>query len=226
MRLRLYPRLALLLVCAAPLRAAGPYAHNLDWQALLPPPPVFHSPEDKADRDEAFAIYQARTPADVERAKAEHTTTVFAFTSAIGREFRHGQYPKLEALSNAVELAAKSSIDGAKEHWRRPRPYQDDPARFSHPGDMEKGPGYPSGHSARGTVLALVLAEIFPGQRDAILAKGRLIGWTRIEVGVHTPLDIYAGRVLGQAIFRQLMQDPAFQADLAAAKAEMAAPAP
>jgi acid phosphatase (class A) len=226
MRLRLSPYLALLIVRTAPLHAAGPYVHSLDWQALLPPPPALHGPEDKADRDEAYAVYRARTPGDMQRAIAEHSTTFLAFAPAIGRDFKPGQYPKLEALSEAVEVAAKSSIDGAKEYWRRPRPYQDDPARFSHPGDPEKGPSYPSGHSTRGTVLALVLAEIFPAQRDAILAKGRLIGWTRVEVGVHTPLDIYVGRVLGQAIFHQLMQDPAFQADLAAVKAEMAAPRP
>ena len=40
----------------------------------------------------------------------------------------------------------------------------------------------------------------------------------RVEVGVHTPQDIYAGRVLGQAIAQALLRDPAFQEDLAAVK--------
>jgi acid phosphatase (class A) len=226
MQFRLPPVLALGLLCLAPLRAAGPYLHGLDWQALLPAPPALHGPEDRADRDEAYAVYEARTPEDVRRAKAEHKVTLLAFAPAIGRGLKPGQYPKLEALFADLETEVKAVVDAGKDHWARPRPFQDDPQRFSEPGDPEKSAGYPSGHSTRGTVWALVLAEIFPGQREAILAKGRLIGWTRVEVGVHTPLDIYAGRVLGQAIFQELMRDPAFRADLAAVKAEVAAPGP
>ena len=111
----------------------------------------------------------------------------------------------------------------AKDHWKRPRPFVADAARFTEPGDPEKTPSYPSAHSTRGTLFALILAEIFPQHRAAILAKGRLIGWTRVEIGVHTPLDIYAGRVLGQAMAEAFLRDPAFQADLAAVKAEVAA---
>ncbi|HVW22186.1 MAG TPA: phosphatase PAP2 family protein [Opitutaceae bacterium] len=211
----------LLLALLPPLRAAGPYLHGVDWQALLPPPPAAHGAEDRADRDEAYAVYQARTPDDLKRAKAEHKVTIFAFAPAIGRDLKAGQYPKLEAMFADLETEVKAVVDAGKEHWNRPRPFQEDPERFSKPGDPEKSAGYPSGHSTRGTVWALVLSEVFPGRRDAILAKGRLVGWTRVEAGVHTPLDIFAGRVLGQAIFHQLMLDPAFRADLAGVQAEV-----
>jgi acid phosphatase (class A) len=70
------------------------------------------------------------------------------------------------------------------------------------------------------------LAEIFPSRREAILEKGREIGWVRVEAGVHTPLAIYAGRVLGQALAESFLRDPKFQADLAAAKAEASAAQP
>jgi acid phosphatase (class A) len=222
MKIRPLSALLLLLALVAPLRAAGPYIHGLDWLSLLPPPPALHSPEDTADRDSAFAVYSTRTPADIARGQAEHKVTIFAFGLAIGPSFRPGQYPKLEALFKEVEAELKPVVDDGKDHWKRPRPYETDPARFSHPGDKEPSPGYPSGHSTRGTVFALLLAEIFPQQRQAILEKGRLIGWTRVELGVHTPLDIYAGRVLGQALAQAFLRDPAFQADLAAVKVEVA----
>jgi acid phosphatase (class A) len=127
------------------------------------------------------------------------------------------------ALIKDLDAEAKAAADTGKYHWKRPRPFVLDPARFSEPGDPEKTPGYPSAHSTRGTLFALVLAEVFPENREAILAKGRLVGWTRVEIGSHTPLDVYAGRVLGQAMARALMANPAFQADLAAVKAEAAA---
>ena len=70
---------------------------------------------------------------------------------------------------------------------------------------------------------ALLLAELFPERKEAILAIGRNIGWDRVLIGKHFPTDIYAGRMLGQAIVRELLANPAFQHDLAEAKAEVQA---
>jgi acid phosphatase (class A) len=72
-------------------------------------------------------------------------------------------------------------------------------------------------------VLALVLADLFPDHHDAIIAEARNIGWHRVEIARHYPTDIYAGRVLAQAIVREMKNDPDFQKDFAAAQAEIAA---
>jgi len=66
-----------------------------------------------------------------------------------------------------------------------------------------------------------VLAEVFPEKKEAILQIGRDIGWDRVLIGKHFLSDIQAGRVLGQAIVRELLASPAFQHDLAEAKAEI-----
>ncbi len=70
-------------------------------------------------------------------------------------------------------------------------------------------------------VLALVLADFFPDKHDAIIAKARSIGWHRVEIARHYPTDIYAGRVLAQAIVREMKNSPDFQKDFAEAKAEI-----
>jgi acid phosphatase (class A) len=44
-----------------------------------------------------------------------------------------------------------------------------------------------------------------------------------VEIGRHYPTDIYAGRVLAQAIVKQLNKNDQFQKDLAAAKKEISA---
>jgi acid phosphatase (class A) len=232
MTMRFTQRVALVLAgalclfsAAAPLRAAEPYLHGFDAIALLPPPPPLGTAEDVADRESTLRVYTARTPEEIALGKSEHTVTIFAFTSAIGPFFRPGKFPQTEALFAEVEAETKKIVNAAKNTWKRPRPFVTDPARFAEPGDPEKSPGYPSGHSTRGTLFALLLAEIFPERREAILAKGRDIGWVRVEIGVHTPLDIHAGRVLGQALARELLHSPAFQANLAAARAEVAADA-
>ena len=72
-------------------------------------------------------------------------------------------------------------------------------------------------------VLALVLADLFPGKHDAIVAEARSIGWHRVEIARHYPTDIYAGRVLAQAIVKQMQKSDAFQKDFDEAKAEIAA---
>jgi acid phosphatase (class A) len=90
-------------------------------------------------------------------------------------------------------------------------------------GDPEPSFGYPSGHSTRGTVYSLILAEIFPEKSKPILVIGRDIGWDRVLIGKHFTSDVQAGRVLGKAIVRELLASPSFQQDLAEAKAEVLA---
>jgi acid phosphatase (class A) len=41
-----------------------------------------------------------------------------------------------------------------------------------------------------------------------------------VVIAKHFPSDVYAGRVLGQAIVQSLLANPAFQHDLAEAKTE------
>jgi acid phosphatase (class A) len=205
------------------LRGAGSYLGPFDATVLIPAPPAVGSPEDKADRDETFAVYSARTAADVARARAEHTFDVFVFEPQIGPFFTRDRLPRTAALFDEVVREDVKRVDAAKRFWNRPRPYVLEPLRFVHHADHEASASYPSGHSTKATLLAELLVRLFPQDRDAILAQGRLIGWTRVEAGVHTPLDIYAGRVVGLAMARQMLRNPAFEADLAAARAEIQA---
>ena len=49
------------------------------------------------------------------------------------------------------------------------------------------------------------------------------IGQSRLVCGMHYPSDVAAGEDLGRAVFAAAAAQPAFAADLAAARAEMAA---
>ena len=162
--------------------------------------------------------FQRTTPAEEARAAKHDGLSLFAFAPAIGPSFSPGKYPKTEELYAKVKKEIADPINIPKNHWQRKRPYEVD-LSLGH-GQPEKSPSYPSGHSTRGTVYAAMLAEIFPDKRDEILAIGREIGWDRVLIGKHFPTDIYAGRVLAKAIFRELMASPAFQHDLAEAKEE------
>jgi acid phosphatase (class A) len=192
-----------------------------DATTLLAPPPLPNSPEQAADMAEVQAVCHAAPSNDVAVAFSEKKFDIFNFTPAIGPFFVSGKFPKTESFFQRVQLDAETVTDGAKEYYQRPRPYVLDPSLAS--GKLEKSFSYPSGHSTESMVLALILAEVFPDRKDAIVAEARNIGWHRVEIARHYPTDIYAGRVLAQAIVHQMNKNDEFQHDLAAARAEVAA---
>lgn len=192
-----------------------------DAITLLAPPPLPDSPEQAADLQEVRDVSHAASSADLASAKAETKFTIFTFTPAIGDFFQPGKFPKTEAFFHRVQGDAESVVDNAKDYYKRPRPYKVDPSLAN--GKLEKSFSYPSGHSTESMVLALVLADLFPDKHDAIIAVARNIGWHRVEYARHYPTDIYAGRVLAQAIVREMKKDKEFQKNFAEAKAEVAA---
>jgi acid phosphatase (class A) len=188
---------------------------------LLAPPPLPDSPEQAADMAEVRAVCHAAPSNDVTVAFTEKKFSIFNFTPAIGSFFQSNSLPKTTAFFERVQTDAETVTDHAKDFYKRPRPYVLDPSLAS--GKLEKSFSYPSGHSTESMVLGLVLAEVFPDKHDAIIAEARNIGWHRVEIARHYPTDIYAGRVLAQAIVREMNKDHKFQRDLAAARAEVAA---
>jgi acid phosphatase (class A) len=232
-------RLAGLLLAVAPLHAAddtmmaqppqsvsSSQIHYLpvgrpDAIALLAPPPLPGSQEQAADMAEVVAVYHASDSNEIAAAYSEKKFSIFNFTPAIGDFFQPGKFPKTEAFFENVQKQAETATDGAKDFYKRPRPYAVDPSLAN--GKLEKSFSYPSGHSTESMVLALVLADLFPDKHDAIIAKARSIGWHRVEIARHYPTDIYAGRVLARAIVREMKENPDFQKDFAEAKAEIAA---
>lgn len=56
---------------------------------------------------------------------------------------------------------------------------------------------FPSGHASRAFALATVLSAKFPKEATFFFALAVLIGFSRIYVGAHYPLDVIAGAILG-----------------------------
>jgi acid phosphatase (class A) len=198
---------------------------HLDPVALLPPPPVPGSAEDRADLENSARIHAAAPAEDLRLAVAETRLTFRELIPAEDVWWNSGPLPKTEALFARAEAVTRKLTNVAKEHARRLRPYQVAPARFPRAVEHDAPfyDSYPSGHATRGTVFAAILGELWPAQRDAFFARGREAGWLRVEGGVHYASDVYAGRVLGQAIAQALFADAGFQRDLQAAKQEVTA---
>jgi acid phosphatase (class A) len=201
--------------------AETPYLpHNQpDGRELLAPPPATGSAEETADLASTRAVFNARTPEEKERAMTDSSLSFSLFAPAIGSDFDLEKLPKTRGMLLKMKKDIQEAIDLPKNHYHRKRPYQMDESLAL--GKPESSFSYPSGHSTRGTVYAMLLAELFPENKDAILAIGRDIGWDRVLIGKHFPTDIYAGRVLARAIVKELKASAAFQNDFEEAKAEI-----
>jgi acid phosphatase (class A) len=223
--LRLFPAralaLALLIANATPLFGQSAYitTDSFDGISLLPPPPSRGSVEEVADLASVRAVFNGRTEPEKERAMKDSSLAFSLFQPAAGATFDLDKLPKTKALLEKVKKEIGPVIDASKNHFKRLRPYQIDDHLVL--GPAEPSFGYPSGHSTRGTVYSLVIAELFPEKKDVVLEIGRDIGWDRVLIGKHFPTDVFAGRVLGYAIVRELRSNTMFEHDLEQAMAEI-----
>jgi acid phosphatase (class A) len=227
-----YPLLAFLLALTLTAQAkdttkAAPYFDpaTVDLKALLPDPPANGSPTTLKEIDLILQKQAARTPEEIARIKQEVHLNVYLFENVLGPWFTKKNLPVTNALFERVDATEHPVIESAKKFWDRPRPFLQD-KRVHPPIELPKNASYPSGHSTYGDLSALILAELAPDLKDAIMARGLQIGDDRIIAGVHFPSDVEAGHTLAHDLFTKLMASPAFQADLAQAKAEVAARSP
>jgi acid phosphatase (class A) len=134
----------------------------------------------------------------------KRNSTVFNFTPAIGAFFQSNKFAQDRGFLRTRPDRCRDHHRQRQGFYKRPRPYVTDPSLAN--GKLEKSFSYPSGHSTESMVLALVLADLLPDKHDAIIAEARSIGWHRVEIARHYPTDIYAGRVLAQAIVKQMVE--------------------
>ncbi|KQV46784.1 phosphatase PAP2 family protein [Duganella sp. Root336D2] len=99
-----------------------------------------------------------------------------------------------------------ASTEPSKRFYKYARPYRWSsgvqvlptlvPAKSSTPGTDG---GFTSGHSAEGVRDAVAMAYAVPERFQEMLSRGLELGESRILAGMHSPLDVLSGRILGQA---------------------------
>ncbi|GAB4001079.1 hypothetical protein GCM10029992_35350 [Glycomyces albus] len=87
--------------------------------------------------------------------------------------------------------------------------------------EPEKDGGYPSGHTNAHWLAALALAYAVPERFQELVTRAADLSDHRILSGMHSPVDVIGGRVLGTALAAAVLHDPEY-ADLRAAAREQA----
>jgi acid phosphatase (class A) len=193
----------------------------IDATRFLAPPPAVQSLQQQAD---AAAVRSWQAQKDGERwrqAQRDDDISPFpAFASVLGPRFTAANLPRLATLFDRLFADVKSVTAPAKRAYDRPRPPLVDPAIVTCQ-PLEQTASYPSGHAARGWLMALVLSEMAPERADALLARGREYGDSRVVCGEHFPSDVEAGRLIGAAVAAGVTTAPGFADDWAAARDEL-----
>ena len=148
------------------------------------------------------------------------------FSCAAGVTLTPKSAPALTRIIRRMAPDLASAYGQPKDLYKRPRPFLRDPGDICIPRspDLVSSFDYPSGHSTFAWTFGLILAELEPDRAGPVLARARAFGESRAVCGVHSASAVTEARSAAAALFAALQSNPAFQTDLASARAELAAP--
>ena len=199
-----------------------------DSLALLPPPPGPGSPALALD-EEIHKSAAALRDTPRYRLAALDAELVFpkaadAFACTLGVSIDEQHTPHVYRLMQRILLDSGTSTAAAKNKYMRQRPFMVHNEPSCKPEDearLRTNGSYPSGHTTIGWAWALALAEVDPSRHDAILARGRAYGESRLVCNVHWQSDIIEGRFLAASVVSQEHAVAEFRADIEAARKEL-----
>jgi acid phosphatase (class A) len=198
---------------------------SFDILKVLPPAPKPGDPAYQTDRD---TFHATRSLLNLDRGDLATNDVGLSedelaadFSCALGFRFDPHKAPATMRLLTRAEIDDAHAVIEAKGRYRRLRPFQIDAGPTCQPIDnIEGNPDYPSGHAAYGWTWATLLSELDPERSEAILARGKAYGESRIVCGVHNASAVEAGRVTALSTFGAMKNQPSFRSDLGAAQQE------
>ncbi len=189
-------------------------------------------------------VNRSATPEQVERAIVDQYDDMsISMHDGLGVELGElyeagrldGELPKVDRLlrKSGGMIGYHSSSNPAKDFFHYPRPYlraQDGVPelqglvyRDRQGGDAwaSTSGAFPSGHTSQALWQATSLAMMLPELAPQILARASEAGNNRLVMGVHYPLDVISGRMMGNTIVARRMADPEFRALITEASVEL-----
>jgi acid phosphatase (class A) len=210
------------------LKAEEPF----DGTAFLPPYPAKGSAAEAYDiaawRESLKGVDTPRWKQAVADDPVGLKDGLTQFQCAVGVTLNKDNAPTLMALLGKAQLDTHWAVEKAKGHFKRPRPFADDPKAptcLAIPAEMRSkvSTAYPGGHSTLGMTWGLILAELAPDRSQQVMDRVRDYSHSRLVCGIHFPSDLEAGHMLGAGLVARLHAEPEFRADMEKARAEVAA---
>ena len=200
-----------------------------DTVLVIPQSPAPGSPRDLADREIFKATRSLKGTPRWNLAQSDATLTLPAiltdFSCAAGVKLDEQDAPALVTVLGKMVPDLVSAYSQPKNLYKRQRPYLRDKGDIcvADSPALDASWDYPSGHSTFAWTWGLILADLIPERAGAILGRARAFGESRVVCGVHSASAVTEARGAGSALFATLLSSPAFQDDMQAARAQLAA---
>ena len=175
-------------------------------------PPAAGSVEDKADLSAVLQWQKDRTPEQCSAAVAQSNESFDAFFGDVS-PFAKPLPAGAAAFFKRVSDDSGSASRFIKKTYNRNRPFVASPEVNPCLGRIP-GFSYPSGHATAARLFGLVLSELLPRQGAIFMRNADQAALNRVIGGVHYPSDVEAGKRLGDRLYREMLQNPAFVSDL------------
>ena len=212
---------------AAPAPAGYIPAGTVELSRVLPPAPrkgdIRYDTDRRVFRAMQRQVGGQRWAYATNDVRFDTPSMLHDFACATGVELSREATPATYRLLENAAADTTRANNAAKQYWQRLRPFWIDHGKTCESLEsLGKSLDYPSGHTTKGWTLGLLLAELMPDRATPILTRARAYGESRIVCGVHNMSAVEAGRIGATTTLEPVRASPAFQADLAAAHAELA----
>ena len=199
-----------------------------DLIKCLPPPPSFNSPEFSYDvvRYQWGKIQRLDSVrAAIARRDAvwSYDALLAEFSIPFGLTLSRTETPEIWKLMETSLATTDQMRVAPKAYYHRLRPfelYEEHLLSMETEAELSGEGSYPSGHTMRGWLTALLLAEINPARADTLYARGWMYSESRVIEGAHWQSDIDATRAGASIAYAALHTSPEFLAQLQKAKTE------
>ena len=198
-----------------------------DLLKCLPAPPAAKTPAFKLDKERyKWGKTQRSDAALAARVKRDAVWTYEAliaeFDVPFGLAVSKASTPAIWTLLETSLVTVDPIRVEPKAYYHRLRPFEYFKEHtFTGEDGILRGEGsYPSGHTIRSWLLALLMAEINPAAADDIYARAWAYGESRVIAGAHWQSDVDASRVAASIGYSRLQTSAAFRAQMALAQDE------
>ena len=204
-----------------------------DLIQCLPAPPQKGSSAFKYDvKRYQWGKEQRKDPARAEMAYKDALWTYDAllgqFASAFGLVVSKEGTPQIWKLMETSLRTIDQIRVAPKAYFHRIRPFEYfKESTSTGEDDILRGEGsYPSGHTIRSWLTALLLSEINPASANAVFKRAWQYGESRVVAGAHWQSDVDASRLAASIGYSRLQTSPAFRAQMSLAQEEFRRLAP
>ena len=200
-----------LLILSIPSAFAKPsgFIPIFHLKEIVGPYPALGTIESDEDFEVLMKYQQTRTTEECAEAATEEKGTLSNLFGGVSGPLTTKEVKHFSFLIKRGMIASTIDHSIAKMIYKRPRQF------LTHPEikpciKLPNSTSYPSGHSTISRVYARILSVMYPDRAAAFMVRADEIAMHRVLGGVHHPSDTAAGKRLGDAIARRLLNTNSF----------------